>query len=274
MNSKQLKILAVTSMLICHINMVFRLDRILLIIGNWFASIGQERLSSLLRLYSSHILLYFGRLAAPIFMFCIVQGFVHTKDIRKYILRVLITAFLAQIPYIMFFLAQGFRYGAQANWIDIKLNILFTLGLGLISLWVFQQCQRRNKTLLGFLTIMLTAFIARFCSLEGGDGYILIIFAFYLTQNSKPWKKALIMLPIVLIARYRLILGYFLHDWSTLGNFILNVFGPYLGVLVTCFYSHEKGNISKRFQRFIYAFYPLHFLVIAIAVYLRATLIR
>lgn len=271
MNNKQLKILAVISMLICHINLVFRFDRVLLIISNCFASIGQERLSSLLRLYSSHIVLYFGRLAAPIFMFCIVQGFAHTKDIRKYILRVLITAYLAQIPYIMFFLA---RTHGVASWMDSKLNILFTLGLGLISLWVFQQCQQRNRTLLGFCTIILTAFIAKFCRLEGGDGYILIIFAFYLTQNSKPWKKALIMLPIVLVARYRLIVGYFIHDWSTLGNFILNVFGPYLGVLATCFYSHEKGNISKRFQRFMYAFYPLHFLVIAIAVYLRAPLIR
>lgn len=273
MNSKQLKILAVISMLICHINLVFRFDRVLLIISNWFASIGQERMSSLLRSYSSHIVLYFGRLAAPIFMFCIVQGFAHTKDIRKYILRVLITAYIAQIPYIMFFLARDYQYGV-ANWMYIKLNILFTLGLGLISLWVFQQCRRRNKTLLGFLTIILTAFIARFCRLEGGDGYILIIFAFYLTQNSKPWKKALTMLPIVLVAKYRLIVGYFIHDWSTIGNCILNVFGPYLGVLVTCFYSHEKGNISKRFQRFMYAFYPLHFLVLAIAVYLRTPLIR
>jgi hypothetical protein len=53
-------------------------------------------------------------------------------------------------------------------------------------------------------------------------------------------------------------------------NAILNIAGPYLGILLTCLYSGEKGKAGKGFQRFMYAFYPLHLIILALIGFLIA----
>ncbi|HCJ57687.1 MAG TPA: hypothetical protein DHV55_10260 [Clostridiaceae bacterium] len=117
--------------------------------------------------------------------------------------------------------------------------------------------------------IVLAGVLARLLRLEGNEGYIFIIFMFYVMRNRLIWQKALVFLPVLILARYRLVV-YTLGNLNMLRGCILNVFGPYLGVLAVCFYSGEKGNIGKRFQRFVYAFYPLHLFVLAMVGYLRA----
>lgn len=272
MNSKQLKILALISMFFDHFIRIFPLSHAILPICDWFILNGQEGLGVWLIDWLPYLLSYFGRLAAPVFMFCIIQGFLHTNNIKKYILRIFATAFIAQIPYILFDMAENRLYGIQGDWTKVSLNILFTFGMGLLSLWSYTQCEKRGHKILGLSIIVLAGILARLLRFEGSEGYIFIIFMFYLMRNSSQWKKALIFIPVVILSRYRLIayvytLENYMHMFRTC---ILNVFGPYLGVLVTCYFSGEKGNISKRLQRFTYAFYPLHLLVLAIIGYLRA----
>jgi hypothetical protein len=45
---------------------------------------------------------YFGRISFPIFAFLISEGLIHTKNRKKYFLRMLIFACISQIPFMLF----------------------------------------------------------------------------------------------------------------------------------------------------------------------------
>jgi len=272
MSSKQLKILALSSMFFDHFVRIFPLSDSIYPLANWCILHSMEALGTWLMTSFPHILIYFGRLAAPIFMFCLVQGFLYTKDIRKYILRVFITAILAQIPYIALDMAENRLYGIQGNWTEVSMNILFTLSLGLLSLWGYSWFRQKGYKFLGFVFIILVGFLARLLRFEGGEGYILIIFMLYVLRNSSIQKKILLFIPIVLLSRYRLI-SYTLSNPDMLRVTLLNVLGPYLGLLVTCSYSYKKERKNKLIQYFTYAFYPLHMFILAIIGYLRNPLV-
>ena len=268
MNINQLKILALSSMFFDHFIRIFPLVDWFLPLAEWLSSIGHEDLSIWVITWIPHSLVYFGRVAAPVFMFCIVEGFFHTRDIKKYILRVFATGILAQIPYILFDLIQDRLYGITGDWKEVPLNILFTLSLGLVSLWGFDSCKKKGHTMLGLGIIVLAGALARLLKFEGSEGYVFLIFLFYLTRKRRVWEKALIFIAAIPLSRYRLI-AYTTKNPAMLHSCLLNAIGPYLGILALCFYNGEKGETNKNFQRFMYAFYPLHLLLLAMIGYLR-----
>jgi len=61
-----------------------------------------------------------GRLAFPIFAFLIIEGYHHTQHIGKYMLALLVTAFVSEIPWQLL--------GNEGSH-----NVVFTLLLGLIA---------------------------------------------------------------------------------------------------------------------------------------------
>lgn len=69
----------------------------------------------------------FGRLAFPIFSFLAVEGFRHTTNFKRYIVRLLFVAVVAQIPYMVCF-PDVFR-----------LNVIFQLVAGLLFLWLLEH---------------------------------------------------------------------------------------------------------------------------------------
>lgn len=73
---------------------------------------------------------YIGRIAFPIFAFQISEGYVHTKNLKKYFFRLLIFAFVSQIPFMLF--SSSFSN-------SISLNIFFTLFLGLLAIFLYDK---------------------------------------------------------------------------------------------------------------------------------------
>lgn len=99
-NTFTLKMIAVFSMVIDHVGLVF--------FPKWI------------------ILRILGRIAFPIFAYLLVEGFFHTRDARKYLMRLGICAIVSEVPYDLAF---------SGKIIDIEYqNTLFTLFLGLLML--------------------------------------------------------------------------------------------------------------------------------------------
>ena len=145
MNTKRLKTIAIISMLIDHIPRIIPRQMWIAIAESISLSFpGKEELvSEIIIDRVPGIMGYIGRLAAPIFMFCITVGFRYTKDIKKYIFRVFTFAFISQIPYILFTqseeYASGFSKLEVTPFYKIDLNIMFTLGFGLVALYFYEK---------------------------------------------------------------------------------------------------------------------------------------
>jgi len=270
MNYKQLKLLA--RMVFDHVTRVFPLTRLLLPLAVSMETAHPALADWLLDGLPSWLALI-GR-AAPLYLFCLAEGFVHTRNAPRYLRRIFLTACIAQVPYTLFDLAEAHMYGITQDWRETGGNILFTLALGLLALMLYRRLSDRGHPVRGLAAVAAMAALARLLHCEGKEGYILLIFVFYLTRNLPRWQRALLFLPTVLLARWGLVWWMLTErSYHAFINCAVNVGGNYIWMLVTLAYNGEKGDAGKGFQRFMYIFYPAHFAVLALIVFLRPPLI-
>lgn len=119
-NSNVLKTIALIAMVIDHI-------------GFYFSPVLPNPIYTIFR--------YIGRIAMPIFVYLLVQGFFHTKNFNKYIIRLGIFAFITQIliTVLMIINIKLLLDYTAAKQIYTTGNILFTFVLSLITLKLLHE---------------------------------------------------------------------------------------------------------------------------------------
>lgn len=243
-----LKVVALLSMLWDHVTHVWPLAMTLEVL---FFPDAAETVPALMVLQRATG--YIGRIAAPIFLFSIANGYRHTRNFNKYALRLLVFACLAEYPYYLLFHFHG--------------NIMFTLLLGLLTLRLMDWCNGKRAGL-GYALAATVVIAAEFFGFtEGGGRYILFILVFYLTEQWPVRKKALLWLFLMPLSRYKLIgMVFSEQSFNYLWFHILcmNALGPLLGVAFTFFYNGEKGRSFPGDKYLWYVFYPAHLLVLGL----------
>ena len=81
------------------------------------------------------VLRYIGRLAFPLYVFLMVNGFYHTKDRTRYALRLALFAVLSQIPFTLMCYNKA---------MDPRLNVMVTLLLGLLVIWLGEAMRKHR----------------------------------------------------------------------------------------------------------------------------------
>ena len=156
MSSFTLKLIALLSMLYDHASRLFPPA---LLLPELFPNISAELFEALF-----HASNYIGRIAAPIFLWSVAQGCRHTRDWRRYALRLLTFACLAEWPYYLLFRMHG--------------NIIFTQLIGLLTLRAMEWGNEKRSRL-GYLLAALAVVLAWHISpFEGGGRYLLFILVF------------------------------------------------------------------------------------------------
>lgn len=163
-----------------------------------------------------------GRCAFPIFCFLLVEGFYHTRDRLRYLIRLLIFAVLSIWPFQKVFFPSA----------DVlHLDVLFTLALGFIAIWAIDE----RGYLWGGAATAACALAAFFLHTDYRHGGVILIVILYLLRQYPP---ASVILGQIWIAYYN---GE--ERWA------------FTGFLLTLLYNGKRGRGPKYF---FYFFYPLH----------------
>lgn len=118
-----------------------------------------------------------GRLAFPIFAYVLVEGFCYTKDIHKYMLRLLIFALISEVPFDLATKGKVFSLESQ--------NVMFTLLLGILMLYFYLK----TRSLVGkCMLLILFLLIAEFCRVDYSSMGLAMIWVFYLLRDEKLQK--------------------------------------------------------------------------------------
>lgn len=211
MNTLTLKIIALITMIIDHYGAVF-----------------QEGVK---------IYRIIGRIAFPIYCFLLVEGYLHTKDIKKYGKRLLLFALISEIPFdLAFYNKLEFRHQ----------NIFFTLFIGLIAIYLIDNREGKynfNKSIIFLGASILATLLHVDYSIIG----IIYILAFYFTKDY-PKVERLSKAALVIF----------------LTNLIFGVMSQHFALMaipILYFYNKEYGPKNRFLQMLFYIAYPLHLLV-------------
>ena len=166
-----------------------------------------------------------GRIAFPTFAFLLAEGFVHTRNRRKYMLSLFLFALISEVPWMLL------------NHDDSH-NVLFTLLTGILGMYAIENIKNQwgaclCVTLLGMIVLLADTDYS-------WKGYGLVLL-FYMFRNRKDLQT---LFGIPLMYEYGLI-------------------GIMMAFAVIWLYNGERGFIrGKAWKYAFYAFYPVHMMLI------------
>ena len=220
LSGSALKLIAVISMLIDHTSLVF-VQELPFMTAPVLTVMGQG------------ITFYFvarkiGRLAFPIYCFLISEGFAHTRNRKKYLLRLLAFAVLSEVPFDLMVSGTFFNPASQ--------NVFFTLFLGALAVYLYEHIHD-DPTKAPMMLVLVLA--ASFVRCDYGVRGIVLILLIYIFRNQRAVQAAV---------AYPLLSG----GMAALAAFIpINM------------YNGKRGFVqSDLLKIFFYLFYPLHMLLL------------
>ena len=231
LNGSWLKMIAILSMFIDHI-------------GKYLLICSDSYNEPILTLFGTSVSAYsltrtIGRLAFPIFCFLLIEGFIHTRNRRKYGLNLLAFAIISEIPWLL--LHSG-------NWPFKSHNVMFTLLFGFLGMLAWEKYKSNiAKQAMAIISLFVLAYI--FKADYSWKGFAFIMMLYLLRERSK--------MPVAAIAGTGL-----LAKSPLLTTGVLTAFIP------ISLYNGERGFIKGNYAKYLfYVFYPSHLLLIYLIKY-------
>lgn len=195
---------------------------------------------------------YIGRIAFPIFVFLIAEGFCHTRNVRKYELRLLIFALVSEIPFDLAFQGRFLEFTYQ--------NVFFTLFLGLVMLDVICIIRKRVSPvwapIVELAVLVLFMFLAYLFRTDYSAGGVLLIYAFYKLKGKTLWMTVVLLVvsyicfgPVECPAVLAMIPVFLYNGKRGFGK------NPVYG-------GQDRGAAGTAVKYAFYLFYPVHLLIL------------
>lgn len=251
LNRNQVKYLLIAAMFIDHIAWAFvPMDSVL----------GQ-------------VMHFIGRLTGPTMAYFLAEGYLHTRDVKKYAKRLGLFALISWAPFCIFELGalpinvyagdikpMGILLRLYLTAWDVSViifpffGVIYTLFLSLLAVWLWDKgrCPKWCKVL-GIIGLCV---LSVFGDWPVFDVLYTLFFFVFRDNNKKKW-----------IAFSVLTVGSFVFggiSWT--GIYQLGIF--MVPFLLRFWYNGESGSKKPVHKWFFYIFYPVHLLVLGVLKYM------
>lgn len=194
---------------------------------------------------------YIGRMAFPIYCFLLVEGFLHTRSVKKYAVRLFIFALISEI---------SFDLALTGEWWNLQYsNVFFTLLIGLLLIWGLSYIERFyefwqekkwddfvGKLICGvaggFVAIVLGRFAETILMTDYGMAGVFAIAVLYLVRKM---KEIAFVLAVMLLS-------------------VMSSSTEILALLMLVPLMKYNGARGKSTKYVFYAFYPVHLFILAL----------
>lgn len=125
-----------------------------------------------------------GRLAFPIFAFMIAEGYSHTSNVKKYVLRLLICAVITEVPFDLF-------YGGTVFY-PFHQNVLWTFLIALLTIILIEKALKLKRRFLGWVlaavTVLVSYAVGTLAMVDYYGAGVLTVLVFYFFRERK-WQN-------------------------------------------------------------------------------------
>lgn len=228
---------------------------------------------------------YLGRLSAPLFLFCIIEGFSHTHNRLKYFMRIYLISIMMGLIHFSFYnvgsrlvrpdgffpqnqmlssfaillvVLQGIDWCKKKHWGKGLASILIPLCLPILCAIAFSIATNSAITLFTINLLSFTLLPMHTAIIDGGTATVITGVLLHLFRNNRKRQAVAFVLICVFWDIIRVILlvpGITIADFFTKAYEWMEIFA----VIPMLYYNGTRGSGSKYF---FYWFYPLHIYVL------------
>lgn len=227
-----------------------------------------------------------GRLSAPLFLFCTVEGFAHTHDRKRYFCRIwIISAAMGLLQFLMMYARIGVRPDGF-----FPMNAIFMNFVILIPVWQGIDWLRQRQWVRGLAAVLLpllwpflfmllytaanatpaawlldsilaalayTVFPCWSLIVDGGGFYIAVGIALYLLRSRRKLQASAFVL-LTLLFDFVFPLVQLLGTGEFHFSLMFTLAYEWLGVFAVFFMLLYNGQRGRGLKRLFYIFYPAH----------------
>ena len=188
-----------------------------------------------------------GRLAFPLFAFMAVEGYLHTRSLKKYFLRLLMLAVISEVPFDL--LVSGSVFDPMHQ------NVIWTIILGLCCIRAFENISADLKKMLSAVVIIASLAAAIIARVDYSSAGVLTLLAFYAFRGNTVRCRLMQLLSLAFINLVLLGGIGFAFPYQALAVLSLPIIWLYDG---------SQGPHNGFIKAANYLFYPAHMLILAL----------
>lgn len=201
-----------------------------------------------------------GRLAFPIFAFLIVEGYFHTRSLKRYAGRLLVFALLSEIPFNLV-VGGGVFY-------PFHQNVLWTFLIGILLIHLNEKARGTGKLPVRIVTAAGTILLGSLLGLAAMTDYhfagVLTVLVFYFLRG-RSWPCLLGQALALAWINLEMIGGYS-YELQLAGHtfYLVQQGFALLALIPIWLYRGKQGPHSRVWQYICYGFYPVHLLILGL----------